>query len=228
MADVILEMEETLRRERMEKLWKTYGNYVIGFFLMIVLLVAGYESYTAWNRHTRLKNTEQLMAILDSAEFPGNIEKISTISGPAKGIGFMLAAGALLEDDKKAEALKIYDQAATDKFVSPDVRGLAVLMRARLSQSMPDAAQDKIMAGLEPLLRDHISPWRPYALIESASIAASNNDFTAALETIKQAISAENMPPSFYAKARALEKKYTIKAARADQKNKKNNPENKS
>ena len=37
------EVEEELRRERMEKLWKQYGNYVIAAAALIVIIVLGYK-----------------------------------------------------------------------------------------------------------------------------------------------------------------------------------------
>ena len=42
MTDIFREVEEDVRRERVEKLWKAYGNYLIA---ALVLLFAGMAIY---------------------------------------------------------------------------------------------------------------------------------------------------------------------------------------
>ena len=48
MSDIFREVEEDVRRERFEKLWKAYGNYAIA---ALVLLFAGIGGWQFWQRH---------------------------------------------------------------------------------------------------------------------------------------------------------------------------------
>ena len=48
MSDIFREVEEDVRRERLAKLWKAYGNYAIA---ALVLLFAGIAGWQVWQRH---------------------------------------------------------------------------------------------------------------------------------------------------------------------------------
>jgi hypothetical protein len=43
MSDIFQEVEEDVRRERYEKLWKKYGNYIIALAVLIVAGVAAWQ-----------------------------------------------------------------------------------------------------------------------------------------------------------------------------------------
>ena len=62
MSDIFREVEEDVRRERFEKLWKAYGNYAIA---ALVLLFAGIAGWQVWERHEvqeRARVSDQFMA----------------------------------------------------------------------------------------------------------------------------------------------------------------------
>ncbi|HKU63855.1 MAG TPA: tetratricopeptide repeat protein, partial [Rhizomicrobium sp.] len=48
MSDIFREVEEDVRRERLEKFWKAYGSYAIA---ALVLLFAGIGGWQFWQRH---------------------------------------------------------------------------------------------------------------------------------------------------------------------------------
>ena len=43
MTDIFREVEEDVRRERFEKLWKQYGDYVVALAALLVIGAAGYQ-----------------------------------------------------------------------------------------------------------------------------------------------------------------------------------------
>ena len=45
MSDIFRELDEDMRRERMEKAWAKYGNVIIGLAMLIVVGVAGWRGY---------------------------------------------------------------------------------------------------------------------------------------------------------------------------------------
>jgi hypothetical protein len=47
-SDIFREVEEDVRRERMERLWKAYGNHAI---VLLVLLFAAIGGWQVWQRH---------------------------------------------------------------------------------------------------------------------------------------------------------------------------------
>jgi hypothetical protein len=53
MSDIFQEVEEDVRRERYEQLWKKYGNYVITGAAVLVLAVGGYQAWVAYDANQR-------------------------------------------------------------------------------------------------------------------------------------------------------------------------------
>ncbi len=47
---LIREVDEELRRDRMRKLWRQGGPWVIAAAVAVVLVVAGYEGWTWWQK----------------------------------------------------------------------------------------------------------------------------------------------------------------------------------
>ncbi len=61
------EIEEDLRQEHWARLWKRYGNYVAGAVIAVVLSVAGYQGWRAYDIATRQSDGERFAAALKLA-----------------------------------------------------------------------------------------------------------------------------------------------------------------
>lgn len=212
MSNLLLEIDEAMRWERIEKFWKANGNMIIAFVLLTVLGTAIYSGYQAWNDHVRSRETAKLLALVEDPQFPANAETaVSGLKGSLRGIALMNAGASYLKDNKNAEAMKSFAQAANDASVSPDIRQLALLMRARLLAQEEKPVEDPLEA-LMPLVQDQESPWHAFALLEGAALAAERNkDYARAQDYLSQIINSENLPESLVAKARALSQIYSVK-----------------
>jgi hypothetical protein len=212
MSNILQEVDDAMRRERMEKLWKEYGHYVLGLIAFIVLATAVHSGWNAWNNSVQSKQTEQLMALLSDSKFPENIKPEElNMRAPLRGIALMNAAGAYTRSNKNDEALKLYGAAAEDSSIPDDIRHLAILMEARLLAAQENPAKNPVDV-LKPVTGDSASAWQPYALLEAAAITADKNkDYTAAREYLKELQETEKLPQSLYAKARALDELYAVK-----------------
>ncbi|MEI9929239.1 MAG: hypothetical protein WDM89_01380 [Rhizomicrobium sp.] len=47
MSDIFHEVEEDVRRERFEKLWKQYGDYAVAALAVVILAIAGLQVLAA-------------------------------------------------------------------------------------------------------------------------------------------------------------------------------------
>lgn len=56
MVDIFQEVEEDIKRERNEALWRKYGKYVVGVAAVIVLGVAGREGWKSYEENSRIEN----------------------------------------------------------------------------------------------------------------------------------------------------------------------------
>lgn len=68
MVDIFQEVEEDLKRERSEELWRKYGKYVIGVAAVIVLGVAGREGWKNYEHTTSIENGTRLANAIELAQ----------------------------------------------------------------------------------------------------------------------------------------------------------------
>lgn len=212
MSNLLLEIDEAMRRERMEKLWKAYGPYLLAFLGFIVLATAVYSSWKAWDESVRTKQTAELFALMEDSNFPSNInpEQLN-LRGSLRGIALMNGAGTYARRDKTAEALKLYEAAANDTGIPSDLRHLAILMRVRILANDANSKENLIDI-LKPVTNDNRSAWQPYALIEAASFTANRDkDYAHARKYLEQVLERENLPQTIYAKAQALDQIYATR-----------------
>jgi hypothetical protein len=226
MSNLLLEIDEAMRRERMEKLWKAYGNHLLGFILLVILGTGVYSGWNAWDKSVRTRQTGQLLALMEDKNFPANIkpEEIK-LRGPLRGIAIMNAAGTYARQNKTAEALKLYEAAGNDSGIPADLRHLALLMRVRILSADAKSqgnSEDNLADILKPVIGDGNSPWQPYALIEAASFTANRaKDYAQAREYLKEVLEKENLPQTLYSKAQALDQIYATQQSNNQKTNKK-------
>ena len=60
MSDIFQEVEEDVRRERYEQIWKKYGNYIIAAAAVVVLAVAGYQAWQRYDLSQRQQVSDRL------------------------------------------------------------------------------------------------------------------------------------------------------------------------
>jgi hypothetical protein len=169
------ELEEELRRERIEKIWREYGTYIIAAVVLVVVVIVGWEFYvnrrTAAAEATGARYEEALALANDSkagsagAEF----EKLTTDgTGGYPTLARLQLAGALLDQGKTAEALAAYEALAKDGSADPLLGDYAALQAAGMRLGEADFTE--MQNRLTPLIGDE-SPWH-FSAREMLGIAA--------------------------------------------------------
>ena len=208
MSDLLAEVDEVMRQERIERFFKEHGKWVIALIVGIVLITASVSGFKAWNRAANAAGTDALLTLLDAPEFPENMLTAELdMRGGLRGIGLITAAGAFLDEGKTEESFQLYSRAASDKSIPDDLQSLAVLMAVRLNSKNPADMQKKLMK----IWKDKNSPWQYHARLEAASLYAKNEDYEKALEQLSVIQDTEGLPKTLYDTARALNHVYTLK-----------------
>lgn len=186
--NLLREIQEDLRRERLEKLWQRYGSVLIGAALAIVVAVAAYQAWKAWELSRREAHSE---AFIKAEERAANdpvaaAEAFSALadrgrSGLAVLAGFRQAA--LLADAGKLEDAAAEYAALAARVDHPLYRDLARLrwVSARLI-SDPAAAEDARLGEALAALTGETNPWRFSAREIIAAIALRKGDVEQARE----------------------------------------------
>jgi hypothetical protein len=217
MVDLLAEVDNAMRQERLEKLWQDYGNAIISGVLLAIILTAGFSFYRSWDAGVRTQQTSALMALYEDPGFPGNaMEKTAHLRGGHKALALFTAAGRLYSQQKTAEAQSLYASMAGDSKLPNHLRQLAVLMDVRVRLEIQKADQNlpatDFLKALQPILDDKTSPWISHAHMLAASIlAGQSQDYKAAISHLNAVLETENLPESMYGRAEALSHVYLIR-----------------
>lgn len=162
MSDIFREVEEDVRRERFEKLWKAYGNYAIG---ALVLLFVGIAGWQVWERHDaqeRARVSDQFIAAQRITNPQTAASTFADIARTApKGyaaLARLSAAGAMMASGQQSQAIDLYKQLANS-----DKGPVGSVARLRAAWGMADTASRTELAELLKPLDQAGSPWRQNA-----------------------------------------------------------------
>ena len=213
--NLILEIEEALKRERAEKIFKEYGPYILMGALLAILFTGMISAYRGWETRVNAQQTGQLMEAMSSANQAKALEELAPQLRPgARAIAYMSAAGALLSKDKNTEAQAVFTKTSEDKTIPPLYGDLATLMSVRLATSDDTKEENAaaLLAKLQPLMEKN-NPWRWHAHIEAALIAAHlQNDYATARKQLEPVLnSTDQMAGSLQTRARTLDQVFSQK-----------------
>jgi len=207
LSDIFREVDEELRRQRAEDLWKSYGPYVIGAVVGIVALVAGISWWNASTQSAAEDAASRFVAadaLVEEGQTQAAADAFAAIAASASGgyevVASIRAAGLQAQAGDTEGAIATYDAIASGSG-DDTLRGLAALRAALL---MADTASaDELKLRLTPLsVEGH--PWR-FSAIELLGYAALRDGDTAgAGELYQQLADANGAPPLVRERARDM------------------------
>ena len=154
-ADIFQEVDEEVRRERLQKLWERYGNFVIAVCILIVVGVGAWRGYEWWQNKkagesgVAFENAVMLAQAGKHQEADAAFAKLAS-DGTAgyRTLSRLREAAELAATDKSA-AVKAYDEIADDKSVGPVIQQLAAVRAGYLL--VDTAPYSEMRTRLEPL-----------------------------------------------------------------------------
>lgn len=159
MSDIIREVDEELRRERLANIWKKYGGYIAVAALLVVAATAGWRGYEyyagkqAEAASARFDAAQKLAA--DDAKTDEALAAFKALSADAPSAYRLLArfyAAAELGKKDAKEGAAAFDAIANDASVEPLMRDLARVRGAALAVDSADVAE--MQKRLGPALAD--------------------------------------------------------------------------
>jgi len=172
---LLREVDEELRRERMEKFWNRYGTYVLAAAGLFVFLVGGFKYLEARDKaaaEAAGTQFESAVALAKSGKADDANAAFSALASSDNAGYAALAelkmAGALVKAGKPQDALTAFDKLAKKPGVDPLITGFAQLQGAALRAGEADFTELKNR--LTPLMADG-SAWK-VAATEMLGMAA--------------------------------------------------------
>ena len=207
MADIFHEVDEEVRRERLQKLWDRYSIYIIGLAVLIVAGMAawrGYEWWVAKQAAAAGAQFEQALTLSEQGKHAEAEQAFTKIAGEAPAgyrILARLRAASELAQTKPADAVKAYDQVAADASLGQTLQDLAALRAAML------LADSAALAEMEKRLSPLTEPGRSFRASARELLALSawqNHDAAAARKYIDMLTADAETPPGARARAEML------------------------
>lgn len=132
------EVDDALRRERLEKIWKSYGKYIIGLAVSIVAIVAGREIYVSTVNSTQEANSMAYSSALKKAQ-ENNADVSAVWNSTSKEMGatysnlaklHLAASQAKAKDYAGAQATykSVVDDSSADSRIKDLARYLSALI----------------------------------------------------------------------------------------------------
>lgn len=207
MPDIFTEVDDDLRRDRAERLWKAYGKYVMAAAVVIVAATAGWTWWTDHQRKLAAAEGERFFAAasrLASADPQQAIGAFDALAREGKSgyraVAVMHEAGLKARNGDPAGALAMYRAIANDAASDPDLRDAAALLGALVSvETLPPAEIDAMLARLST----SSSPWR-FSALEVSAVAALRGGNPARAKELYARIADDTAAPGS-SRARAAE-----------------------
>ncbi len=214
-ADLLIkEVDEDLRQEKMEQMWKRYGGLFVAAALAVVLAVAGWQAWRSWDGKQRRASSlryYQATQLADGGKLDQALAALAKLSADGTP-GYRLLADmkrAALDEDKGdfAGASAIYHSVAATGGIDQVYRDLALLKASYIDLDGGDPAA--IAKAVAPLTED-TSPWRYSAREVTALAALKRGDTVTAADTFRKL--ADDLAAPQGVRARAAEMLATLQS----------------
>jgi hypothetical protein len=180
--NLLKEIQEDLRRDRLNALWKRYGGLLIGVVAAVVVAVAAFQGWRAYDHHRRQAYGERFLAAETKAatDPAAGAQAFSVLAKDASGGYGVLArfqeAALLARQGRTEEAVSAYD-VLLGEVDDPLYRDLARLqsVAVQLADARSVADPASLIEVLAPLT-DDANPWRYSARELTADLALQAGD----------------------------------------------------
>lgn len=208
MEGLMMEVESGLREDEFRKIWKRYGNLIIGLAIVLVLGVAGYQ---LWREHQLEQRDafanryDAAITQFDAGKYDAAAKEFAEIA-KNNGQGYaalarLQEAAAKLQQGDNVGAIAAYKALGEDQKMDPVFRDLGTLLRVMYALDSEDPKT--LEPALGPLMASG-NPYRYSALELAALLAAKQGDTARAAQLAEQITNDPTAPAGLRERANDL------------------------
>ena len=202
MADIIDEINEEIKQERMKALFAKYGKVVLGFAAAVVGIVVAIQGYGIYQGSVRAKAATAYFNALGESEIGNALADASSdLSGGYQMLAKFVTAAELVSQSNQSEAYDIYAALAGEASLSEVYRHFAAMQA--VINAPEDIATDELAALVGPIA-DKPGPTQGLALELMADLALRDGDVDAAKENLTKISELQDIPNGLRQRAATL------------------------
>ena len=130
MSDILRQVDEDLRKDKLLSIWRSYRFYIIGFILFILISLASYQYYLSSEQSKNESVVEKYVNALNEKNINNSINKLIDLdesSNPyVKGLAKLKRAELHFINKEKDLALELLESISNDKSLDKMIRDLAL------------------------------------------------------------------------------------------------------
>ncbi len=214
-VDIFDEVEEDLRAERAQALFKRYGWLLIAFVVLVIGASGGWQGWRWWQAKRDMAAATAFLAAMRTAQAAGPSSDLASqkaaigafdqvaASAPDgyRTLARLRAAALQADTGDLAGAAALYDQVAADSSADPLLRDLASLLWAQRQLDTGDPA--RLEARLKPLAVPD-NPWHALASENLALLDLRQGHTDAAKATLRGLAGDVTLPRDLRGRASGL------------------------
>lgn len=161
MSDIFREVEEDVRRERAEKIWKRWGAYILAAGVLVFVGIGGWQLWQRHERQEREKLSDQFMAAQRITNPRDAASAFVDLARSGKGYGAvarLAQANAMLASGQGKQAIDLYKEIAAG-----DSGTIGSVARLRAAWASADTSTRNQLAELLKPFDQAENPWRQNA-----------------------------------------------------------------
>ena len=206
MSDLMNEVDDDLRRQKLEQFWLENRNWIIGGILLAIVSTAGMTWWRSYTYQQNVLQTQGLLQAIDSNDAGKLADYAKTGDRNHAALAKLTEAGLLVQKKQADDAVKIYNDIADTTGVDGTLREYARLLSVmqRLDKDDPQ----KLHGEIEKMSRSghafHFS-----ALEMDALLYAKENNLKTAIDRLAIIAGAADAPDDVRTRAVTLRELYT-------------------
>ena len=133
MSDILRQVDEDLRKDRLLKIWRSYRIHIVGSILAILIFLSGYQYYLSSTQSKNERIVEQYINSINSInsmDINDSIEKLLELNESEnpfiKGLSQLKRAELYFVTENKEQAIELLEEISVDESLNQIIRDLAL------------------------------------------------------------------------------------------------------
>ena len=130
MSDILRQVDEDLRKDRLLKIWNSYKIYIVGSILITLISLSGYQYYLSSTQSKNEAIVEQYINSINLMDANTSIQQLLELNEAdnsfIKGLAQLKRAELYFVTENKEQAIELLQSISTDESLNLIIRDLAL------------------------------------------------------------------------------------------------------